>query len=169
MGRVTLAIAWVMFTIGGFTTGPVVSKTRKYKEIAFISVFLSCTSRIVLLLGIRFQSIQATFTGVILQGLSLGVFNTAMLELLAEVAYPESPSFVFLLASVLLGVFRLVHPLVGRLLLGSAGPTASTAFPVAVTLLSCLLLLRPNYVYKREMANTDSTKTGALLFHRERI
>ena len=51
---IALAIAWVMYTIGSFATGPILSKTHRYKEVTYLSVLLTFASCLIILLGVHF-------------------------------------------------------------------------------------------------------------------
>jgi len=152
---IALAIAWFMYTIGSLVTGPILSKTHRYKEVTCLSVLLTFASCFAILLGVRFGNIPSIFAGVILKGFSTGIFVTSAVELIAEVTYPEAPSLPMLISCALIGVITVMYSTVGRILLQNVSPTAATGFPVVLTLLSCFLLLFPKFVYKRQMANNE--------------
>ena len=153
---VVLLVAWSLYTLGGFVAGPLITKTKAYKGIVLLSVASLTSTCIVMLIGVKIRSLNSVYAAVIVQGLFIGMANTSLFELLAEVTYPIPPMFVTMIAIVILGLFRLTFPLVGRFLLMQAGPTWATGFPVVVTLFCTFLILIIKPVYYREMANQNS-------------
>jgi len=93
----------------------------------------------------------------VLQGLIPGFAMTSMYELLVEITYPRSDMFVSLLGMGALGVFRLLYPIVNRLLLNTAGPTASALFPLAVLFFVTLVSVLTKMEYKRQQANEENS------------
>lgn len=150
---IVLMIAWFMYTVGGFIAGPLIAKTRRYKEIVLANVVLICITCILLMLGIIYNQLYVVYGGVGMQGLFIGLANTSLFELLIEVTYPQPAMFVTMLAIVAMGLFRLGYPIIGRVILKYAGAPASTSFPIAMTAICALLLIVLKPEYKREKAN----------------
>ncbi|CAK8686396.1 unnamed protein product [Clavelina lepadiformis] len=150
---IVLLVAWCMYTVGGFIAGPLITKTKRYKTMVFLSVFLLLLSCVVILVGVKVKNLDVIYAGVMTQGLFIGMANTSLFELLAEVTYPHPPMFVTMISIVILGMFRLIYPLVGRFILKQFGATWSTAFPTILTAICTLViaLLKPEY--KRESTN----------------
>jgi len=159
---IALAVAWSMYTVGGFAAGPLLNRTRKYKEIVTASVALMLATGLVVLIGSAAHNLYTVFGGIMAQGLFLGVANASIFELLVEVTYPEPAMFVTMLAIVVMGVFRLLYPIIGRALLTAIGVTISTSVPVAFLLLCFVLLLLLKPEYKRQLANADQEQQTLL-------
>ena len=155
---VVLLVAWSLYTLGGFIAGPLITRTRAYKGIALFSIFSLAITCVVMMIGVKIKSLNSVYGAVMTQGLFIGMANTSLFELLAEVTYPIPPMFVTMIAIVILGLFRLTFPLVGRLLLKKVGSTWATGFPVIVTLFCTILILFIKPIYYREMANQNSEK-----------
>ena len=153
---IVLLVAWSLYTLGGFVAGPLITKTKAYKGIVLLSVSSLALTCSVMLIGVKIKSLNSVYGAVIVQGLFIGMANTSLFELLAEVSYPIPPMFVTMIAIVILGLFRLTFPLVGRLLLKKAGPTWATGFPVIITLACTLFIIFIKPIYYRKMANENS-------------
>nr|CAB3246494.1 feline leukemia virus subgroup C receptor-related protein 2-like [Phallusia mammillata] len=166
---IVLMVAWFMYTVGGFISGPLISKTRRYKEIVLANVILICITCIMLTIGIIFNSIYLVYFSVAAQGLFLGLANASIFELLIEVTYPQPAMFVTMLAIVIMGLFRLGYPLIGRAILKFAGPPASTSFPIAMTLVCAFLLIILKPEYKREIANRPPDDSVPLISQNSEI
>ena len=152
---------WMAFTAGGFIAGPLITKTQKFKAIVSISVGFECVSTLLVMLGMRFSVIACVYIGVVLTGLSLGLANTSLYELSLEVTYPNPPMLVTMINIVIMGVFRLIYPIIGRATLSQYGATASLAFPLTLLLLSTIILVVIKPPYKRSAA--DRGESRALL------
>ena len=159
---------WMTYTLGGFIAGPIISKTRAYKSVVLFSVFFECLSCMTVMLGAFFLSLPMIFTGVLAQGLFLGMANTSVFELLVEVTYPKPLMLVATLNITGVGIFRLMYPLVGRVLLTYVSATASTAFPFALTLISSIMIAVINPPYRRHEANLSSDETSKLIDSEEK-
>ena len=150
---------WIAFTIGGFVAGPLITKTRKFKAIVLFSVGFECVSTIVVMMGMQFEQLMCVYVGVVTTGLSLGMANTSLFEILLEVTYPQPPMLVTMVNIIGMGVFRLIYPIIGRVMLSNLGPTASTTFPVALLLLSTIILAIMKPSYKRTAADMGETQS----------
>ena len=148
---------WITYTIGGFIAGPLVTKTKKYKEIVLFSVFFECLTCLVILIGVHFSILLCVYIGVVAQGLFLGMANTSLFEILIEVTYPQPTMLVTMVNIIGMGIFRLIYPIVGRELLSNIGATASTAFPLALTFASSVIVLIMRPPYKRYNAELSET------------
>ena len=144
---------WVAYTVGGFIAGPLITKTRKYKHIVLMSVGLECTSTFIVMLGMKFRQLVCIYVGVVSTGLSLGMVNTSLFELILEVTYPKPPMLVTMINIIGMGVFRLLYPIVGRVMLTNLGPTASTTFPFALLLIATIIIAIIKPQYKRTQAD----------------
>ena len=153
---VFLAISWAAFVFGGFLAGPVIAKTRCYKEIPAGSVLVMFFTTFAELAGFYFENIYLIFGSVVTQGFASGLINASVFELIVEVTYPESTVFVSMLLNFMVGVLRLLYPVVGRALLKQANPTWSTFPPVLMTFVSCFLILLVTKDYRREIANNET-------------
>jgi len=154
---VSLAMGWLAFVIGGLLAGPLIKKTRRYKEVVAFAVFfllLTCVSTTV---GVAYQNMPSVMTSVIIQGLFLGILCTSSFELLIEITYPEQPMCVSMIATVVLGAFRLLYPFLGRVILEVSGSTASTSLSVAMMALCTFLIFFIKPDYKREEANKNTS------------
>ena len=153
---IVLLVAWSMYTLGGFAAGPLITKTKAYKGIVMASVLCLFVTCLITLIGVRIKNLDFVYGAIMFQGLFIGMANTSLFELIAEVTYPVPPMFVTMVAIVILGLFRLIFPLIGRLLLREAGPTWATGFPVIITLLCSIIVILTKPIYYREMANQNS-------------
>ena len=154
---VALAMSWMGYTIGAFVAGLVISKTKSYKSVvvaSMASLVISCAMSTV---GILYANMRVVNAATVLQGLTLGFTITSTYELLVEVTYPHSEMFVSLLGMGAVGVFRLLYPIADRVLLNTAGPTASTLFSLAVSFFLTLVLVLTKMEYKREQANEENS------------
>jgi len=145
------------YTIGAFVAGLVISKTKSYKSVvvaSMTSLVISCAMSTV---GILYANMRVVNAATVLQGLILGFTITSTYELLVEVTYPHSEMFVSLLGMGAVGVFRLLYPIADRVLLNTAGPTASTLFSLAVSFFLTLVLVLTKMEYKREQANEENS------------
>ncbi|XP_078485999.1 choline/ethanolamine transporter FLVCR2 [Ciona intestinalis] len=138
---------WLTYTVGGFIAGPIITKTHKYKEVVFYSILFECLSCVVILIGIRLRILECVYAGVVILGLFLGIANTSLFELLVEVTYPKPTMLVTMVNIIGMGIFRLIYPIIGRVMLSTIGPSASTAFPVAMTALAAIVIgiIQPTY------------------------
>ncbi|XP_078485926.1 choline/ethanolamine transporter FLVCR2-like [Ciona intestinalis] len=152
---------WITYTVGGFIAGPIITKTKKYKQMVFYSILLECLSCAVILIGVRHRILYSVYAGIVLLGLFLGVANTALFELLVEVTYPKPTMLVTMVNISGFGFFRLVYPIIGRLMLKYLGPVASTAFPVGMTALATIAVgvIRPTYHRLNSYAPTPTEET----------
>ncbi|CAK8686092.1 unnamed protein product [Clavelina lepadiformis] len=149
---------WIAYTVGGFIAGPIITKTKKYRPVVLISVGLECAATLVVMLGIKYRVLDCVYAGVVTTGLFLGMANTSLFELLVEVTYPKPTMLVTMVNIVGMGFFRLIYPIIGRVMLARVGPTASCAFPFALTLLSTIILVIIRPQYKRQMAQESELR-----------
>ena len=138
---------WIAYTCGGFIAGPLITKTKKFKQIVLFSVGFECASTIIVMIGMKLRQLTCIYVGVVATGLSLGMANTSLFELILEITYPKSPLLVTMINIVGMGVFRLIYPIIGRVILTHLGATASTAFPVVLLFFATmfLILIKPRY------------------------
>jgi len=154
---------WITYTIGGFIAGPIISKSHAYKSVVLFSVFFECVACMTIMLGVYYLNLGVIYTGIVAQGLFLGMANTSLFEILVEVTYPKPTMLVTMVNIIGMGIFRLMYPLVGRVLLTYVSAVASTAFPFALTLLSSIIIAVMNPPYKRHQANLSSEGESAKL------
>jgi len=64
---------------------------------------------------------------------------------------------VSMIATVVLGAFRLLYPFLGRVILEVSGSTASTSLSVAMMALCTFLIFFIKPDYKREEANKNTS------------
>ena len=160
---VTLLIAWIMYIVGSFISGPIITKTKAYKSVvvfSLLSLFVSC---ILILIGLQTGNLKLSFFGIILQGLFTGMSNTSLYELLSEVIYPIRPMSASMASMSLIGLSLFTYILTGRLILNTAGPSYSTALSIIVTALGSIVVLLSKPTYFREQANNDSTEETRLI------
>jgi len=158
----TLMIAWGMYTLGGFVTGPIITYTQRYSEVVLVGEIFLFTSCLLVFCGVYFYNMAIIYVGVALQGLMVGSCNTSLFELIAEVSYPQPTMFVTMISIIGMGIFRFLYPILGRFLITNVGATSSELFPCIVTG-ACVLIaavLRPSY--KRKFANQREERVELL-------
>jgi len=152
---------WVAYTCGGFIAGPLITKTKKFKRIVLFSVAFECVATVIVMIGMKTRVIICVYVGIVATGLSLGMANTSLFELILEITYPKQPMLVTMINIIGMGVFRLIYPIIGRAMLTNLGPTASTAFPVVLLSIATITLIIIKPQYKRTLA--DSGEYQALI------
>ena len=154
---------WITYTVGGFIAGPLITATRKYKSVLLTSVSMECVSCLIIMVGVYLKNLIVLYIGVFSQGLFLGMANTSLFEIVAEVTYPRPTMLVTMANIVGMGIFRLIYPIIGRALLSTQGAFASTCFPFAMTLASSLIIAVISPPYKRLAAQNELDETTILL------
>ena len=152
---------WVAYTCGAFVAGPLITKTKMFKHVVLFSVGFECAATIIVMVGMKTRQLNCIYVGVVATGLSLGMANTSLFELILEITYPKPPMLVTMVNIIGMGVFRLIYPIIGRAMLTNLGPTASTIFPVVLLSIATIILVIIKPRYKRTLA--DSGECQALV------
>lgn len=158
----SLMVAWIMYTIGGFVTGPVLTWSQKYKPVVIFGEFFLFLSCVFIYIGVKIYNMDLIYAGVTIQGFMVGSINTSLFELLAEVSYPNPTLFVTMIAIICMGVFRFAYPIVGRLFIMYVGAPSSELFPCVIMLICVIIILAIRPIYKRKIANEADEKTELL-------
>ena len=159
----SLLIGWVLFIVGSFIAGPIITKTKAYKGMIVFSLTTLLISCILILIGLKMDNLKLCFSSVVMQGFFSGILNISIYELLAEVIYPIKPMSACMVVLFLIGIFRLILLTTSRLLLSSSGPLWSTALPIAMTGLGLFIALLTKPTYFREKANNDISEETQLI------
>lgn len=154
-----LSIAWIVYTIFSFITGPCISRFRKYKEVVLISVGITFICNMFALFGLAYRKETLVLASVIILSASVGVANIAIFETLAEVTYPVPMMFASAALLYGHGTMRFLYPIVSRILLDFVSSWASMLLPVMLTFVSTVLLFFLEKNYKRTEANKSRFET----------
>ena len=159
----SLLIGWVVFIVGSFIAGPIITKTKAYKGMVVFSLTTLLISCILILIGLKIDNLKLCFSGIVMQGLFTGILKTSNYELLAEVIYPIKPMSAVMLVVVLSGIIMLILYVTDRLLLSSLGPLWSITLPIGMTGLGLFIALLTKPTYFREKASNDISEETQLI------
>ncbi|XP_078488444.1 choline/ethanolamine transporter flvcr2a-like [Ciona intestinalis] len=118
--------AWILYTVATLFTGPIITKTKRYRAIMAISAFSEFMATVLIFLGFWYKLLALIYTGVLVLGIGAGLTTTSLVELLVEITYPKPPFLVIAINMVMIGIIRLLYPIVGRVLLNKYGAALST-------------------------------------------
>ena len=117
--------------MGSFIAGPIITKTKAYKEMVVSSLTTLLISCILILIGLKMDNlIKLCFSSIVMQGLFTGILKTSNYEFLAEVIYPIKPISAGMLVIVLSEIIMLILSITGQLQFSSSIPLWSMALPV---------------------------------------
>ena len=164
----SLLIGWVVFIVGSFIAGPLITKTKAYKGMVVFSLTTLLISCILILIGLKIDNLKLSFFSVVMQGFFSGISNTSNYELLAEVIYPIKPMSACMIVLFLSGITMLILFITGRLLLSSLGPLWSMALSIAMTGLGLFIVLLTKPTYFREKASNGISEETQLISDSEK-
>lgn len=144
---------WITYTIGGFIAGPLITKTKRFKEIVLVGLTFESLSCLAVMLGTKFKAIDCVYAGVLTQGIA----NTSLFEIIVETTYPIPAMLVTMFTVIGIGIIRMSYPIVGRFMLMNIGATACTAVPFVCTLLAAVVVAALKPRYKRQEAESGSS------------
>lgn len=111
---------------------------------------------VVLLVGLKLESVWVVYVSVVLLGLFLGVSLVALFELMIEVTYPLHFADVFVATVIGVGFMYIASAVVERALLDSFGAEAALAFPFTLLLISIVLLMIQKMPFHRQGAEESA-------------
>ena len=164
----SLLIGWVVFIVGSFIAGPIITKTKAYKGMVVFSLTTLLISCILILIGLKIDNLKLCFSSIVMQGFFSGMLKTSNYELLAEVIYPIKPMSAYMLVIVLCGISMLTLFITDRLLLNSLGPLWSTILPIGLTGLGLFIALLTKPTYFREKASNNISEETPLISDSEK-